>query len=303
MKSIIKTVGLAASIGMLFAFGSPAISGNYALGIASCPPWKKEGSAAENQRMLNMCPRDMKLMMSALQDRFDVSADNTVTLVQKDATPENLFGQFAQLQAKLTPEDTLFLYQMSHGGILPYTYKGYETSGEIFAYYTEKQPENFGAAVQDGLWVSARDLRDEIYELGEITGANIVVIIESCHSGAVGHQVTYNPFLHLNAKHKTSFIFSAQAKQLATFNDDGTGGRFTEELIAAIKSAKKGMSLDDIFSSARRNTHRGAMESCNTMSVDELRKLHDHTESYFAQCTQEPAFVDPRGLMIDVVVK
>ncbi len=302
MKCSIKKVGQALSIAMLSALGSQAIADNYALGVASCPPWKKEGSALENKRMLDMCPRDMKLMMTVLQDRFDISTDNTTTLVQKDATPQNLYDKFTQLRAKLTPEDTLFLYQMSHGGILPYTYKGYKTTGEIFAYYTTEQPSNVGTAVQDGLWISARDLRDEIYELGETTGANIVVIIESCHSGAVGHQITYNPYLHLNAKHRTSFIFSAQAKQLATFNDDGTGGRFTEELIAAIRSAKKGTSLDDIFSSARRSTHRGAMESCNAMGVEDLRKLYTHTAAYFAQCTQEPAFVDPRGLMIDVVV-
>lgn len=300
MKLLIRSALNAGCIGMLMAFGSSAIAENYAFGVAACPPWKHSDDAAENQRMLDMCPRDMDLMISALQDRFAVSVENTTILLQDDATPQNLFDQFSTLRATLTAEDTLFYFQMSHGGVVPYSYQGYQTAGEVFAFYSDDEPANFSTAVQDGLWVSARELRDELYDLGEVTGANIVVIIEACHSEAAAHDIIHNPFLHLEADHKISFIFSADADQTATFNDDATGARFTEELVAAIQSSAPGTSLDDIFQSARKATHRGAMTACHAMDPEELRNLHEYPNAYFENCTQEPAFVDPSGLMLDL---
>jgi len=301
MKLTICSAFKAGCIGMLVAFGSPAIAENFAFGVAACPPWKHGEDEAENQRMLDMCPRDLEMMMSALQERFDVTPENTMTLIQDEATPQNLYVQLNALRETLTSEDTLFYYQMSHGGVVPYTYQGYQTSGEIFALYSAEEPANFNTAVQDGLWISARDLRDELYALGEITGANIVVIIEACHSEAAAHDIIHNPFLHLDAENRASFIFSANADQTATFNDDGTGARFTEELVDAIRSAPSGASLDDIFNVARMATHRGVMESCNAMDPEDLRYMYSNPTAYFENCTQEPAYFDPRGLMLDVI--
>lgn len=280
----------------------PAHADNYVLGVASCPPWKNGDDIEANERLLNMCPRDIAQMVNALEQRFDVKEENVVTLMQEDATPENMYRALFELEKSMTAGDTLFFFQMTHGGIIPYNYKGYNVSGEIFAYYSEEKPENFGTAVQDGYWISARDLRDAIYELGNSTDANIVAIVEACHSEAAGHEIVHNPLLNLDGNDRVSFIFSADADQAATFNDDSTGARFTEEFVSALVSADTGTSLDAVFSVAREKTHRGALNACMSRDPEDLKDLHGHPQAYFENCTQEPAFVDPRGLMLDLKV-
>ena len=283
-------------------FASPVQAENYVLGIAACPPWKHGANAEENERMLNMCPRDIERMVGALEQRFDVSEENVTTLIQEDATPANMYRELLELENTMEVGDTLFIFQMTHGGIIPYSYMGYNVSGEIFAYYTEEEPEDFGTAVQDGYWVSARDIRDAIYNLGNSTGANIVVIIEACHSEAAGHEIIHNPLLNLDGSDRISFIFSADADQTATFNDDSTGARFTEAFVEAMLNAEAGSSLDDIFRLAQQTTHRGALNACMSMGSDDLADSYSHPQAFFENCTQEPAFVDPRGLMVDLVV-
>lgn len=281
----------------------PAHADNYVLGVAACPPWKNGDDIEANERMLDMCPRDIGQIVDALEQRFDVKKENVVTLIQGDATPVNMYRALFEFENTMTAGDNLFFFQMTHGGVIPYNYQGHNVSGEIFAYYSKEEPENFGTAVQDGYWVSARDLRDTIYELGNTTEANIVAIVEACHSEASGHEIIHNPLLNLDENDRISFIFSAGAAQSATFNDDGTGARFTEEFVSALLSAETDTSLDEVFRVAQKNTHRGALNACMSMDPEELKDIHAHPQAYFENCTQEPAFVDPRGLMLDLKVK
>lgn len=289
-------------ITLLALLAPPVHAENYVLGIAACPPWKHGADAEANERMLNMCPRDIERMVGALQQRFGVAEENVTTLIQEDATPANMYRELLELESTMEVGDTLFIFQMSHGGIIPYNYIGYNASGEIFAYYTDEAPEDFGTAVQNGYWVSARDIRDAIYDLGNSTGANIVAIIEACHSEAAGHEIIHNPLLNLDGSDRISFIFSAGSDQTSTFNDDATGARFTEAFVEAMLAAEAGSSLDAVFQSARQTTHRGALNACMSMDPDELVGLYSQPQEFFANCTQEPAFVDPRGLMLELLV-
>lgn len=282
---------------------SPVHAENYVMGVAACPPWKHGADTEATERMLEMCPRDLDKMLDALGQRFSVDDENIIKLLQEDATPENMYRALQQLEAVLSAGDTLFLFQMTHGGIVPYNYMGYNTSGEIFALYTEQMPENVSAAVQNGYWASARDLRDAISVLGNSTGANIVVMIEACHSEAAGHEIIHNPLLNLGGSDRISYIFSAKADQTATFNDDASGARFTEEFVTALLAAQRGTTLDEVFSVARGRTHRGALAACMSKDPAELKELYGSARAFFENCTQEPAFVDPRGLLLDVTVE
>lgn len=280
----------------------PIYAENYVLGVTACPPWKHGDDAEANERMLNMCPKDIAQIVAALQQRFDIEEKNVTALIQEDATPANMYRALFELEKTMTAGDNLFFFQMTHGGDIPYNYQGHKVSGEVFVYYSEREPENFSAAVQDGYWVSSRDLRDAIYELGNSTEANIVTIVEACHSESAGHDVINNPLLNLNGNERISYIFSAGADQTATFNDDATGARFTEEFASALLAAEKGTSLDQIFTIARQETHRGALNACMSMDPNELKDMAAHPQAYFENCTQEPAFLDPRGLMLDLKV-
>lgn len=283
----------------LLAFSIPVSAGNASLTVASCPPWKHEGDKATSEKMLNMCQLDSQKITESLGNSFSIEKSNQHVLLQKDATPANLIEKLNTLRGTVGKGDTLFVYQMSHGGILPHKYKGYDTVGEVFAYYTVERPD-VSNAVSKGQWLGARDLRDEISRFAVETGANVLIIIEACHAESAGHELMHNPIERLNDDEKIAYLFSAGAQQTSTFTDDNTQARFTSDLVLALNNAASGTSLADIFSAVRETTHRGALSKCNKLGKDTLKSVMGSVDYYFENCLQAPNYFDPKGLMLDL---
>jgi hypothetical protein len=300
MKSVRALGGLAALVWALQAV--PTLAANASLTVASCPPWKHEGDKAMSEKMVQMCQLDSQRITEALAATFQIDRDNQHSLLQDQATPRNLAAKLDELRGVVGEGDTLYFFQMSHGGILPHRYKGYPVNGEVFAYYTEDKPD-FSQAVSNGQWMSARELRDEISQFASDTGANVVVIIEACHGASAGHELVHNPIERLDADEKVAYVFSAGAKQTSTFTDDNTAARFTSELAAAMNDAASGASLADIFGVAREKTHRGALNHCNNMTGEARKALLGSVDQYFENCLQHPSFLDPKGLLLDLAKK
>ncbi len=298
---MIKASAFALFVALVLAV-SPARAENFTLVMAACPPWKHGEDEEATRKMMAMCSNGSKAISSALSDAFGVPAPNRFSLVQERATLEDLRSVLKRLERKLEQSDTLFFFQMVHGGVVPHSYKGYPVFGEVFAYYTEEAPGDFARAVSDGRWVSARVLRDMVGGLAHNTGADVVTIIESCDADSAGHTFKHNPLLSLADKAKLAVIFSSQADQLATFNDAADNARFTEELVTALKAGNKGDSLYDVFERAAMATHRGALRYCRRKSDGDLRALYGSAEQYYENCMQLPTFFDPKGLLDEVKV-
>lgn len=300
---IIKSTG---SIGTLLAAlflalqGNPVLAGDVSLTVASCPPWKHEGDQAMSDKMVEMCQLDSQKVTEALAANFSIETSNQHLLLQKQATPANLLAKLNELRDIMGHGDTLYFFQMSHGGIMPHSYKGYPVNGEVFAYYTEDKPD-FSKAVSNGQWISARELRDEISSFAADTGANVLVIIEACYSASAGQSLIHNPIERLDADEKIAYLFSAGADQTSTFTDDNTEARFTRDLVAAMNSAEPGTTVADIFNEARETTHRGALARCNDLDKDARDALLGSVDQYFENCLQHPSYFDPKGLMLDLV--
>lgn len=294
---------LVASVVCSLAFISQAAADDVSLTLTSCPPWKQEGDEASQQAMLDMCARDSALMTNAIANNLSISSNNQHQLVQEDATPINLYKKLQALREVVQAGDTLYFFQMSHGGILDHTYQGYPVNGEVFAYYTDEEPVDFTATTRNGIWMSARDLRDALSQFAKDTGANVLVIIEACHAAAAGHELIHNPVERLSDDEKIAFIFSAGGEQTSTFTDDGKGARFTEEFALALNQADTGTSLADVFEVARIATHRGAFAYCNGFSDETKDALFQSVDMYFEACLQKPTFFDPKGLLMDIIIQ
>ena len=287
-----------ASVMVLIA--APSFAANASLTIASCPPWKHGANDAANQKMAQMCQIDSAKITDALSAYLPIEKKNQHALLQADATPANLYGKLDELRDVVSPGDTLYLFQMSHGGVLPHTYKGYPVKAEVFAYYTEKAPKDYSKAVGAGQWLSARELRDALSQFAKDTGANVLVIIEACHSSSAGHQLVHNPIERLEDDEKVAYIFSAGAGQTSTFTNDMSGARFTEEFVSALGQAESGTSLADVFSTARDATHRGALAHCNNLPAERRTALFRSVDQYFESCLQDASFFYPKGLLLDL---
>lgn len=298
-----KAIGLRAIVAAISMASAPAmaLSDTYFLGIGSCPPWiEPAGSGAEADGAA-FCASDVALMSGVVSERFGVAPENSVSLIQEEATPMRFFKEIKRLEDVLAKTDTLIVYQISHGGIGVYDYQGYPTRGEVFAYYTEARPED-SQAVAAGQWLSARDMRDSIYGLGAATGADILLVIEACHAAAITDQLIHNPFLDLAGDSRIAFLLSAGPGETSNFNAQRTGGRFTEDFSAALATAPAGSSLADIFAQTRETTHRAALAACNALDEKVTNTLLRAPDQYFYLCTQEPEYVDPRGLLLDLAV-
>lgn len=298
IMNYIRSVGTLAAL-FLALQGNPVFAADVSLTVTSCPPWKHEGDKAMNDKMVEMCQLDSQKVTEALAANFSIETSNQHSLLQQQATPANLLAKLDELRDTVEPGDTLYFFQMSHGGILPHSYKGYPVNGEVFAYYTEDKPD-FSKAVSNGQWMSVRELRDEISRFAADTGANVLIIIEACHSASAAHSLVHNPIEKLDADEKIAYLFSAGAKQTSTFTDDNTEARYTRDLVAAMNSAESGTSLADIFNEARETTHRGALAKCNDMDKDALDALLGSVDQYFENCLQHPSYFDPKGLMLDL---
>ncbi|MEQ6918016.1 caspase family protein [Halomonas aquatica] len=291
---------LVAILAMIFV--SPLYAANSFLAVTSCPPWKHGDDLATNKKMVEMCQIDSAKMTDAITGSLPVDKANAHALLQTDATPHNLYAKLDELRATTQQGDTLYFFQMSHGGILPHTYKGYPVHGEVFAYYTKNAPKDFSKAVTEGKWLSARELRDELSMFASDTGANVVVIIEACHAESAAHELVHNPIEKLSDDEKIAYIFSAGAKQTSTFTDDQSGARFTEEFATALENAPTGTSLADVFSISRDKTHREALANCERIAASDDGAIYQSADQYFENCLQHPTSFDPKGLLLDLTV-
>lgn len=133
------------------------------LGLNAVDPRHYEGWSGE----LNACEEDARDMQAIATFRH---FDKTTKLLTKDATRKNLEENLKKITAELTTGDLFLLTYSGHGGQIPDRNED-EADGldETWCLY-------------DGEWID-----DETYAaLGKIpTGAHVIILSDSCHSGTV----------------------------------------------------------------------------------------------------------------------
>jgi len=287
----------------LFLAGFPLsepVAKTWLFGAAACPKWKAiPDKPALSQRMSAACEKDIRLFVSGFQSLYKVPESNIITLLNEEATGDKVRKSLAALAARIKAEDRVILYVNIHGGKLDTLYHGYPAKDEVFAWYTEKRPVDPVKAVQDGRWMSVRQLRDLV---NDIVAKEIVVIIEACHAGEGLADFADNVHDGVGGRGedwngREAVIVSSGNDQIANFTKHGDEALFTKKMSQALKSGK-GKSLLERFETARIDTHRTARKNCEAKNTH--KELLEDWSNFKLLCTQMPTSYDPFGLLDDM---
>lgn len=279
------------------AIAETATKTTHLLAVGVCPPWKKaHGNPELTAKWAESCRNDVNNLTDAFRKTLPIKSQNVTTLIDKKATYDAVTSNFKRLAEKAQPDDRVIIYLNTHGGHIQATYKGYPVKDEVFAFYSEKEPRNFQEATVDGPWITARALRDMI---DAIKAREIVVVIESCHSGS-----SYDDFRYdLGGRYgdgwkgREAIIFSAGGDQIANFVKSNDKALFTTTF-AKVLAGQKHETLGDAFQAARIETHRDIRKRC--LNGPYANKMQLNHASYLKYCTQQPSAFDPYGLLDDI---
>jgi hypothetical protein len=270
----------------------------FAVGV--CPPWKTApGDPDLTAKWAASCRNDVQLITGGLRKVLAIADANVTALIDEKASHGAVVAGLAQLAQKVRPEDRVIIYLNTHGGEVDASYKGYGVKDEVFAFYSDKEPTDIRQAVAEGPWISARALRDKI---DAIAAQEIILIVESCHSGA-----SYDDFRYdLGGRYKTGWkgreaiIYSASSDQIANFAEGNDKALFTKTF-AEILEARSEKTLSDAFQKARLETHRDIRKRCLTGPYAKTMQINH--AAYLTYCTQQPDVFDPYGLLDDIALQ
>lgn len=136
--------------------------------------------SAANVTNLNGCKNDILQLKSFLEDRFPADKRDLVTLIDNDATYQNVIDHFGQkLLLRAGPSDTVLFAYAGHGS--------QETAApEFLKYFPDGKDETL--VLYDSRTPGGLDLADKelaiLIERVAATGAHVVVVLDSCHSGS-----------------------------------------------------------------------------------------------------------------------
>ena len=294
MKEILiaALIAVAAPGTAVFAAGT-----NHLMTIAVCPPWKKGTDAQQTADMAGACKTTVEAVEASFQNDMNVAPDNTYRLLDAGATYADVATKFAWLNANTGADDTLFIHLLAHGGKLRGHYKGYPVTDQGIALWSVKEP-NLATATDDKIFMLVRTFRDL---MDGVKVKNIVLIVDSCHSGASFDDFKDDPHAQKASAARTAVVMSAKGDQFANFNAASTMPLFSEMLAHALK-VSAGQPLADAVDLADTAAHRRMRVNCKTPAFKKLLAT-DSALSYYSLCTQRADIYDPTGLLDDLKVE
>jgi Caspase domain len=270
---------------------------NHLLTIAVCPDWKHGANDEQTALMRGACKTAVEVIETSFQGNMSVDNDNTYHLLDENATYADVEQKMAWINDNTNPEDTVFIYLLAHGGEIQGHYKGYPVSDQGIALWSEEEPD-IATATDQKVWMLARTFRDM---MDGIKVENIVLIIDSCHSGAAFNDFRDDPHHQSADGKRTAIIFSSQEDQFANFNAAYTLPVFTE-IFAHTLNVSVGEPFSDAFFMAQAATHRRMRYNCENPETQSLI-AESPSLSHYSLCTQMAVLFDPRGLLDDIKVK
>jgi len=298
-KSIIAP---ALALALQAFISTPVSADTWVLAAAACPPWKDiPGKPELSARMESACETDVALFVDGFRATYNIADDHVTTLVNAEATTQNVTDAIAELAKNAAPDDRVFVYVNTHGGQVEAMYQGYEVEDEIFAWYTEEKPADFTKATEDGSWMSVRAFRDAV---NAIIAHEIIVVIEACDASVSMGDFVDNVSDGVGGRGdnwpgREAIIFSAHAQQIANFTADGSAALFTQTWSNMLQNGRDD-TLFDSFEAARLATHRTVRANC--AEGETHAELLKDWKDYKVLCTQMPTSWDPFGLLDDMAL-
>lgn len=134
---------------------------------------------------LDGCVNDVKLIQNTLEKWYGLKPENTVTLFDEEATYGNIIQHLGEGHLlKAGPDDQIYVHFSGHGA------RGHSAQA-FHKYYPEGKDENlvcYDSRAKGGLDLSDKEMAVLIQRLAD-TGADVVVSVDSCHSGSVTREL------------------------------------------------------------------------------------------------------------------
>lgn len=120
---------------------------------------------------LNNAVKDVKDLLTLMQDRYDLESSQVVTLFDEKANRRNVIRTFDQLQQKINPEDKLLIYYSGHGHLMD---TGQNKKG--FWIPTDAEKDNTAQYIRNST------IREYIEDINSL---HTLLISDSCFSGSL----------------------------------------------------------------------------------------------------------------------
>lgn len=293
-----KHILIAALLVLVAPFSVVSAAGtNHLMTIAVCPPWKKGENAKQTAAMAGACETTVDAVAASFQNDMNVAKDNSYSLLDAGATYAAVEAKFGWLNQNTAADDTVFIYLLAHGGKLGGHYKGYPVTDQGIAFWSVKEPD-LRTATDDKIFMLVRTFRDM---MDSLKVKNVVLIVDSCHSGASFNDFKDDPHAQKASAARTAVVLSAKGDQFANFNTDYTMPLFSEMLTHALK-VSAGQPISDAVDLAETATHRRLRVNCETPTFKKLLK-ESSDMSYYSLCTQRAEIYDPTGLLDEITVE
>jgi hypothetical protein len=278
----------------LFPWFAGAQAATHALLISACPAWKDGGDPETTQAMRASCRGTIDVLQEALQHHLRIPKESQVVLLDEAANYAKVVETITTLKRRLKPKDRLLVYVNVHGGRLQGRYAGITIADEGLALWTDKEP-NLATAADDRKFMLVKTFRDLL--LDGLNANDVLVIFDSCESGAAYEDFRYNPYA--NDDLRVAVVFSSQADQFANYTYDLKYPLFTHKLMHALSlSAYRG--FDYAVELAATATHRTQRARC---AVPEVRLAIKKADIDLREvCLQQPYIYDPEALLQDWLI-
>ncbi len=185
--------------------------------------------ALENIPQLKYAVNDAKAIVEFLKKESYIKYDEVIFITDNDATRENILRKISDISKKISPQDTFFIYYSGHG-----------KEQYLIPYNGDKE------------YLKATGIRwqeDIFNEISKTEAKQKILIIDSCHSGALLEEqiialgkgeldkVNIDDQLLTQIGQGLFVITSSRANEISWENDKIQHGYFTYYLIEGLKGS------------------------------------------------------------------
>ena len=260
----------------------------YIFAASACPPWETATLEKYANKIADACKNDVEVFTSSLKKALDIPNANIVKVLNDQATYDGLKQNLKKFADSVPVHSRVVMLLNFHGALTTIGSADNKSEEEVFILWTNEKPFSELAALDTNQWITTIELRDQ---LDKIRAKEIVIIIDSCHSGAALHDIFYHG-RDEDWDGREAVITSSKPEQYAYFTVEGSNGVFTLELSESIDSGSSDLNT------AYEQTYKGTVEYLNSDYVQEkCSEMFWQLLKKKQRCVQTPVKYDPSNLL------
>lgn len=174
--------------------------------------------------------KDAHDLIEVLTSRYQFAKENVITLINKEATEENILRTFRQLASTISPSDNLIIFFSGHGEYDDVFKEGY------WVPVNAKQ-----GAIQD--YVSNSKIK---MVLNAIRSKHTFLLIDSCFSGSLFMQYRSTGMAERLERDPSRWGLTAGRNEIVEDGEAGKNSPFADSLIYHLKNNEKSLGTSEL---------------------------------------------------------